>query len=129
MAISYVGLDVLDSTDCGRLKKIVSKYNSDISRIENKSDLKFHVKTYEVGGRVRYSFRVHLSIGKEVLNSEIEGWDFKKDVHAVMEKLMTAVEHRLHLEGQEQQKFHPKKGKDGFGKRVKLKLKGLVKFI
>lgn len=129
MAVSYVGLNSLDDIDRERLKKIVSKYNSDLRRFGSGNNLKFHVKLHEVGGRVRYSFRVHLSAGNEVLNSEVEGWDFKKNIHSVMRKLMTAVEHRFHLEGQKQQKFHPKKGKDGFGKRVKLKLKGLVKFI
>ena len=129
MAINYVGLNSLDDIDRERLKKVVSKYDSDLRRFGAKKDLKFHVKVHEVGGRVRYSFRVHLSFGKETLNSEVEGWDFKKNIHAVMKKLMTAAEHKFHLEGQKQEKFHPKKGKDGFGKRVKLKLKGLVKFI
>ncbi|MBT3866156.1 hypothetical protein HOF78_03605 [Candidatus Woesearchaeota archaeon] len=129
MAVSYVGLNSLDGIDRERLKKVVSKYNSDIRRFGAKNNLKFHVKVHEVGSKVRYSFRAHLNFGKETLTSEVEGWDLRKNVNSVMKKLMTAIEHKFHLEGQKQEKFHPKKGKDGFGKRVKLKLKGLVKFI
>ncbi|MBT4576820.1 hypothetical protein HOM13_01725 [Candidatus Woesearchaeota archaeon] len=129
MAVNYVGLNSLDEIDRERLKKIVSKYGVDIKRLGIKNALKFHVKTHEVGGRVRYNFRTHLSVGKDVLNSEVEGWTIKTNVHSVMRKLLTAAEHKFHVMGQKQQKFHPKKAKDGFGKRVKMKIKGLVKFI
>ncbi len=129
MVVNYVGLNSLEGIDRERVKKIVSKYDLDIQRLGIKNNLKFHVKTYEIGGRVRYSFRTHLSVGKDVLNSEAEGWTIKTNVHSAMKKLLTAAEHKFHVMGQKQQKFHPKKGKDGFGKRVKMKLKGLVKFI
>ncbi len=127
--VNYVGLGVLDKTDQERLKKLVSKYYSRLSRKFSVGDLKFHTKTADVSGRTRYRFQARIIHGKDVLNAESEVWTLRKGIHLVMRKLITAVEHKFHLEGQKQQKFHPKRGKGNFGKSVKLKLRGLVKFI
>lgn len=129
MKITYVGLDFLDNTEKELLKKLVSKYSSKFDRKVKNSSLKFHVKLHEVGGNLKYSFHVHLSFGKNAISVEYADWDLKKTGYKVMEKLYTAAEHKFHEEGQKQQKFHPRKGKKGFGKAVTMKLKGLVKFI
>lgn len=129
MKINYVGLNLLDRTEAESLKKLVSKYSSKFDNTVQNSSLKLHVKLHEIGGKTKYSFHVHLSFGRKAISVEHSEWDLKKTGHKVMEKLHNAVEHKLHIEGQKQQKFHPKKGKKGFGKSIAMRLKGLVKSI
>tara|TARA_Y100000310_G_C20072125_1_gene529881 strand:- start:56 stop:448 length:393 start_codon:yes stop_codon:yes gene_type:complete len=127
--VNYVGVNSLSRTEGGILKKLVMKYLKQLDRSVPKANVRFHVKLYEIGGKLKYSFHARLSVGKDVLSSEAVDWDLRRAVHKVMKKLLTAVEHKLHKEGQKQQKFHPKKAKRGFGKSIKMKLRGLVKFI
>jgi hypothetical protein len=77
---------------------------------------------------MKYVFNTQLNIEKEIFSASSSGWDLRKTIHRIMKKLINAVEHKFHIEGQKQQQFHPKKAKRGFGKSIKLKIKGLVKF-
>ena len=127
--VNYVGINSLNRTESGILKKLVMGYLKQLDRSAPKANVRFHVKLHEIGGKLKYSFHARLNLGKDTLSSEAADWDLRRTVHKVMKKLLTAVEHKLHSEGQKQQKFHPRKAKRGFGKTIKMKIKGLVKFI
>ena len=127
--VNYVGLDSLEREEKEALNTIVLNHASKLDRILPNLNLRFHVKLYDIGGKVKYSFHARTKIGKETLLAEAADWDMRRTTHMAMEKLLTAVEHKLHVQGQKQQKFHPKKAKRGFGKNVKLKMRGRAKSI
>lgn len=126
--IEYVGLNSLEKADSVMLDTIVSRYLDKIDRALPGSKVRFHAKLHDIGGRVKYSFHAKVKAFNDLLRVEATDWDLNRTAHKTMEKLVTAIEHRMHAEGQKQQKFHPKKAKRGFGKQVKLKMRGRVRF-
>ncbi|MBT3262374.1 hypothetical protein HN992_02410 [Candidatus Woesearchaeota archaeon] len=126
--VNYIGLKSLDATEGEILKTLVLKYLVKLDRSLPNGNVKFHVKLHEIGGKVKYSFHARVKAEKEILGSAADDWDLRRTVHKVMKKLLSSVEHKLKLDGQKQEKFHPKRAKRGFGKSIKMKLKGLVKF-
>jgi len=127
--VVYAGLKLLETRDKDVLNTLVLKHVKKLDRITKNSKIRFHVKMHEIGGRAKYSFHVKINLGKDSLNVEASDWDMRRTVHMAMDKLITAVEHKIHSEGQQQQKFHPKKAKRGFGKNVKLNLRKRKKEI
>jgi len=122
-------LNLLDHDEKDILMAIVSRHSKKLDRALPGANLMFHVKLHEIGGRMKYSLHSRVKVGKEMLAAEAADWDLNRTTHKVMEKLMNSVEHTLHTEGQKQQKFHPKKAKRGFGKNIKLKLRGRAKIL
>ena len=129
MKISYVGLNSLDSTEREIVKKLVSSYSDKINRYGGIPSLRVFLKLYKKQGKEKYSMHARLEVKKEVIDAKVYDWDIRRTTHAIMQKLLNGLEHKFHRDQQKQQKFHPKKGKRGFGKNIKMKLKGLVKFI
>jgi len=110
------------------VKKIVIKYMEKLDRILPNANLKFHAKLKKVRGKVMYSFHVMLKIGKEFMSFKADDWDLRRTCHKVMKKVLNAAEKEFKVGGQKQQSFHPSRAKRGFGKYVRMKLKGLVKW-
>ena len=127
--ITYVGLNLLDHNEKDSLMAIVGQHAKKLERIVPKANLMFHVKLHEIGGRMKYSLHSRVKVGKEMITAEASDYDLHRTSHKVMDKLMNGIEHKLHTEGQQQQKFHPKKAKRGYGKQVKLKLRRRAKIL
>ena len=109
--VNYIGLKSLDATEGEILKTLVLKYLVKLDRSLPNGNVKFHVKLHEIGGKVKYSFHARVKAEKEILGSAADDWDLRRTVHKVMKKLLSSVEHKLKLDGQKQEKFHPKRAK------------------
>lgn len=120
--IQYVGLKALGD-DAMTVQTLVERYIGKLERDVPNCQLIVHTKLHDVGGRVKYSFHVRVDGPQLIAKADAVDWDVRRTVHKVMQALENELEHKMKKQGQQQEKFHPKKAKRGTDTRVRLALR------
>ena len=102
MDVEIKGEDFLDGVSLAVFNKLLSEYSEKISRkVKKDGVLKIHLKEYKKNGKAqKYSLNMKFVFPGKTFEANAFDWDLTRALHKVSNKMITEIEHRLHLSDQ-----------------------------
>ena len=103
--IQYIVVSELKKEEQAIINDLCTEYYPKIKRIlQNDLTLKVRVKSYNKGGKSKYSIHCHAEAPTKEFESEKADWDLARTLHKVFNALMAEIEHAFHDKGLERRK-------------------------
>jgi len=100
--IEINGIGLLNEQEKKKANKLLNEYYPKIQRqIKNTTSLRVYIKEYEKkGNRKKYSINIDVVTPAGIFKVKEFDWDFARTLHKVLNKIMSEIEHKLHVSEQ-----------------------------
>jgi len=100
--IHITGIETLNEKQKQLVNRLFNLYYKKVKRqLKNEVSFEVHIKSYEKEGKAnKFSINVRVVVGREVFEANADDWDLSRSIHKVMKKIMSEIEHKLHVSNQ-----------------------------
>jgi len=95
------GTEILNEKEKQLVNKLLNEYYKKIHRqLKNEVSLEAHIKAHDVSKRQK-KFNIHIDVVNSFkFGATADDWDLARAIHKVMKKIMSEIEHKLHVSKQ-----------------------------